>query len=284
MFLTISPAKPYEGVRSIVFYAAVGCAYNNDTGTHESSIFYSGNDLNVNLLFFSMGGAGTFVNKVEADLNYYELEMCKITSCETKSEVFINETLHMLMLNDYKNPFVGSPMYMPTITHCNCRSSYIIELAKLRDKYACTACGLSFADSKDTSQYKAVHILDVEDEEAAFQAGGELAHQQLLESVNLLGAEELLNHICLCRQCHHDYFDNYLICINNDASAKTIFWEVNESVVDNDMPGQQGKYGDIQGKEIIYRQNCYLPPQLVNYRMQKFLTRAGGKKRKLPVG
>ncbi len=57
----ISSAKVPAGVGSIVFHAAVGGAYNNQTGTHQSSIYYVGNDLHVNVLFDRWGKAAEII-------------------------------------------------------------------------------------------------------------------------------------------------------------------------------------------------------------------------------
>jgi 5-methylcytosine-specific restriction endonuclease McrA len=282
VLLTISSAKNTPGVRSIVFHAAVGGVYNNQTGTHESSMFYVGNDLQVNLLFQRLEKAGEFLNKVKQDLKYFKLTNCVVTNAQFQ-EAIIHGSLNAVDLEHYVNTNMGSPYYDAEIVSApSSRLSSVSEMVKKRDKYVCQACGKSFVHSNKAtrSQLEAAHILDVEEEEAAKKRGGD-AHEQLLNSVGLLCGAQDCNLVSLCYQCHHDYFDKNMICINYNEETRKYFWEVKESAADDDFPDGNGKYGDIQDKEIKFLFNSFPPPQLIEHRMADY--RAGKKKRKFPA-
>ena len=284
---SITNAKACGGVRSLVFHnaASSGGFYNDATGTHETSFFYQGNDLQVNLLFQHSMYAAQFFNKVANDLKYFKFSKCRIenhhfpfesVSIDVNQQYFVNEL-------DYVNMAQGSPQFNEEeIRTATTSSSVNCMMAKDRDDFTCKACGLSFRQSRNKSGLEAAHILNVEEVEEARERGGEEAERKLIRSVGLIGAGQLDNLISLCKQCHNDYFDQYKICINYDKEQGRYFWEVKDEFLDDDMPEQQGKYRIIKGQTIDFSRNGPPIPS-VDHRM-KIYSEGSGNKRKRKFG
>ncbi len=287
---SITEAKAYSGVRSLLFHhaASLGGFYNDATGTHESSFFYEGNNLQVNLFFGIVTYAAIFINKVGNDLKYFKFSKCRIENNHIPFEsvlIAVGQLYPVCELH-YVNMSQGSPFFneeeeeVSTIPTSSTENS---TMAKDRDDFTCKACGLSFRQSRNSSGLEAAHILNVEEVEEARERGGKEAERKLLRSVGLIGACQLNNLISLCKQCHNDYFDQYKICINYYKEQGRYFWEVKDEFLDDDMPEQQGKYRIIKGQTIDFSRNG--PPiELVEHRLKIYGEGTGNKgKRKIGV-
>ena len=286
---SITEAKAYSGVRSLLFHhaASLGGFYNDATGAHESSFFYEGNNLQVNLFFGIVTYAAIFINKVGNDLKYFKFSKCRIENNHIPFEsvlIAVGQLYPVCELH-YVNMSQGSPFFneeeeeVSTIPTSSTENS---TMAKDRDDFTCKACGLSFRQSRNKSGLEAAHILNVEEVEEARERGGEEAERKLIRSVGLIGAGQLDNLISLCKQCHNDYFDQYKICINYDKEQGRYFWEVKDEFLDDDMPEQQGKYRIIKGQTIDFSRNG--PPiELVEHRL-KIYGEGTGNKRKRKIG
>ncbi len=244
----------------------------------QTSFYYVEDDIHVNLLFYSERDASTFASKMKSDLKYFRLSKCTIYG-KTIEPVNFNSNQELVEVDkgDYKNMEMGLPFLdINRSVSDKTRDSENSRIAKCRDNYTCLACGLSASQS---CQLEAAHILDVEEVKAAKNVAADEV-TNLLKSVGLVSATQESNLLTLCTQCHNGYFDQHKICLNYNKDTKSFFWEVKDTVVDDDMPGQQGKYGDIQGKVVEFPFNNFPPPALIQHRMQEFLNN-NGKKRKL---
>jgi 5-methylcytosine-specific restriction endonuclease McrA len=284
VMLTVTQAQAYPGIRRLLFEIASKNAamYNNDTNSHITSFKYIGDkkNLKVNVLLWNRPDAIRFIHQVRDDLKYFKFVKCALTTDPIEAVQILNDgQLVCVDITDYENKEMGSPFLDEEKRSVVTRSSDQTQIAKTRDEFTCKACGKSFAESKVKSELEGAHILNVEEVEAAKSSGGQNAVQELLASVHLISAAQDTNIISLCSQCHNHYFDKDKICINYDSETQKYFWEVKEEVEDDDMPGQQGKYGDIRGDEINFPWNIGPPPELIQHRMNHYMANTT-KKRK----
>ena len=121
-------------------------------------------------------------------------------------------------------------------------------LCKEGQNWTCMACG-SYYDKNNKRTLEAAHILEVNKRK---QYSAE-EFEELLDNTDLIGLEEMCNHISLCNICHNDYF------VNKEGNYS---WIVKESVF-KCMMSNCGtySYSDIHGKAINFRCDRQKPPR-----------------------
>ena len=137
-------------------------------------------------------------------------------------------------------------------------------LCKKGQNWICMACGSCY-DKDNKLTLEAAHILEF-NKRKKYSAE---EFEELLDNTDLIGLEEMCNHISLCNICHNDYFDTQLIGTNVDEEGN-YSWIVKESVFKCMMPNG-GTYSDIHGKAINFQFDQQKPPiKLILHRLKRY--------------
>ena len=145
------------------------------------------------------------------------------------------------------------------------RSHTVSEMCKIGQEFTCMAC--KFVCDKFKRKCHASHILEVEECK-------DLSHEELkavLGECQIIGVEDLSNHISLCDVCHNDYFDRQLLGIGIAEDRSSYMWIVKGDAMDRDTP-VGGTYGEIvHNKPLQFKYAQQKPPLgLVEHRLKRF--------------